>query len=266
MRKIFGLFIIILLVFGVSSCEGIKTYQDLDREFTTHLELVSNDYAEKVAYLNRLSTETLFSVVKIQKTSYFPYTSATGSGVIFTQDERYFYVLTNAHVIHATNQANATYLVYDYQKNQYEATLVAKDTSYDLAVLRITKGNLSIQNMTFATLNPSVGARAAILGYPSEQANAITIGRVKSYQSITIRDAISDLIEVNFDVIVSDNPVKPGSSGSIVVNDAMQLIGILYAGNFEEGASTSRFSFSIPVEKVIEFLLEHGFMKKEDES
>ena len=113
--------------------------------------------------------------------------------------------------------------------------------------------------MHFSPENPKIGDRTAILGYPVEQANAITLGNVLSYQNVNINDPISELIHVDFEVIVSNTPVKPGSSGSVVVNEEFQLIGILYAGNFSESQEFSTFSFSIPVESVIEFLIENDF-------
>lgn len=263
MRKMLVLWFTIFLIFGLMGCEGIKTSDDLNREFQEHLDYVRLDYEEKITYFNRLSTETLLSVVKIQKTSYFPYASSMGSGVIFTQNETHFFILTNAHVVYSQNQTNTIYSIIDYQGNRYTGDLLAEDSSYDLAVLRIPKGELAIHNMAFASKNPDIGARSAILGYPSDQANAITLGSVLSYQKVNIKDSTIPEIQIDFEIIVADNPVKPGSSGSVVVNQNMQLVGILYAGNFSDSSSVSKFSFSIPVEKVIEFLVAQGFTSME---
>jgi len=263
MKKLLALWVVILFTFTLSSCEGIKTYQDLDLEFTTHLEYYKEDYQSKIDYYNTLSTRTILSVVKIETIRYMPLSSSSGSGVIFTQDEQHYFILTNNHVIYTENEDRTVFSVFDYQGNKYTASLVASDTSYDLAILRITKGNLVIENLKFASKNPQIGERTAILGYPHEQANAITLGKVLSYQNVNISDPISDVIHVDFDVIVSDTPVKQGSSGSVVVNNQYQLIGILFAGNFSESEDFSTFSFSIPVEKVIEFLLANYFKYEE---
>ncbi|MBN2268749.1 MAG: serine protease [Acholeplasmataceae bacterium] len=263
MKKLFALWVIILFTFTLSSCEGIKTYQDLDLEFTTHLEYYKEDYQSKIDYYNTLSTRTILSVVKIETINYMPFSSSTGSGVIFTQDDTNYFILTNNHVTYSENEGRTDFSVYDYQGNKYTATLLASDTSYDLAVLKMPKGDLVIENLIFSSKNPMIDERIAILGYPHEQANAITLGKVLSYQNVNISNPISDVIKVDFDVIVSDTPVKQGSSGSVVVNNQFQVIGILFAGNFGESEDFSTFSFSIPVEKVIEFLLANDFKYEE---
>lgn len=259
MRKFLTFCLLFVSLFILTSCEGIKTYQDLEQEFNSHLEYYEENYQSKIDYYNTLSTRTILSVVKIEKTNYLPFSSATGSGVIFTQDDSHFYILTNHHVTYSENAERTTYAVYDYQGNKYLATLVVSDASYDLSILKISKGTLVLENMHFSPENPKIGDRTAILGYPVEQANAITLGNVLSYQNVNINDPISELIHVDFEVIVSNTPVKPGGSGSVVVNEEFQLIGILYAGNFSESQEFSTFSFSIPVESVIEFLIENDF-------
>ena len=266
MRKLLAFCLTLIFVLTLSSCEGIKSYQDLDSEFNSHLDYFKEDYQVKIDYYNTLSTRTILSVVKIEKTSYLPYSSSTGSGVIFTQDDTHYFVLTNNHVTYSENAERTSYAVYDFQGNKYSATLVASNSSFDLSVLKITKGDLVLDNLKFSSKNPEIGDRTSILGYPYEQANAITLGKVLSYQNVTISDPISEFINVDFDVIVSNTPVKPGSSGSVVINDKFQVIGILYAGNFSDSEDYSTFSFSIPVEKVIEFLIANDFTYEEGES
>lgn len=266
MRKLLTLFILLLFTLTLVSCKGIKTTQDLEDEFTMHLDYFKENYQSKIDYYNTLSTRTILSVVKIEKTSYSPYSNATGSGVIFTQDSTYYYILTNSHVTYTENPGRTTYVVNDYQGNNYDATLIATDSSYDLSVLRINKRSLVIDNMIFSSINSKISERAAILGYPTEQANVITLGEVLSYQEVTVGDTASDIVKVDFPVMITDTPVKPGSSGSVVINDKYQLIGILYAGTFSESGKTSLFAFSIPVEKVIEFLINNDFTYEEESS
>ena len=62
--------------------------------------------------------------------------------LFFTQDDSHFYILTNHHVTYSENAERTTYAVYDYQGNKYLATLVVSDASYDLSILKISKGTL----------------------------------------------------------------------------------------------------------------------------
>lgn len=259
MRKAMILSIFLVFTLFLTSCIGIKTKEDLNNEFITHLEYYKDNYQSKIDYYNTLSTRTILNVVKIERTSYSPFTTATGSGVIFYQDNVNFYILTNNHVAYSSNPDRTTYLIYDYQGNKYTGMLVASDSTYDLAVLSIRKRDYVIDNIIFSSFNPAVGERTAILGYPFEQANVITLGKVLSYQKVNIKDSTNNIIEVDFEIIVSDTPVKQGSSGSVVINDQFQVIGILYAGSFRDSEKFSTYSYSIPVEKVIEFLIKYDF-------
>ena len=63
----------------------------------------------------------------------------------------------------------------------------------------------------------------------------------------------ADEIGVDFDVLIMDIPVETGSSGSVVINDDYEVVGIIYAGNFLNNQETSEFSFAIPTAKIYEF-------------
>ncbi|PKK96177.1 MAG: hypothetical protein CVV58_07725, partial [Tenericutes bacterium HGW-Tenericutes-3] len=136
---------------------------------------------------------------------------------------------------------------------------------YDLALLRFEKKSTVLPVIEFAEANPLRNEKMAVLGYPGYQINAISLGNVIDYAPIDVESSSYDVINVLFDVLISDVPVKSGSSGSVSLNDEFQLVGIVYAGNFDDTSQTSEFTFSIPVEKVLEFFQLKQF-SLEDES
>lgn len=170
------------------------------------------------------------------------------------EDEFYYYALTNNHVVYYAGSSSVTYTVSDYFGNDYSATKVVSSSDYDLAVVRFRKSTEVLDVIEFATENAPIDSKLAVLGYPSFQINAITLGVVRDYAAIVIESSDSEVINVSFNVLVSDAPVKSGSSGSVVINEHYQLAGIVYAGNFSNSSDTSQFSFAIPLEKVLEFL------------
>ena len=259
MKKIYSFLIVLIMLITLSGCATVRTYDDLLADYQVHLEENKEVYQSYIDYFNYISTETIQSVVLVKKTVTGSTGSTTGSGVIFMEDEFYYFVLTNNHVVYYAGSSSVTYTVSDYYGNDYSATKIVSSSDYDLAVVRFRKTAVLLEVIEFAEENAPVDSKLAVLGYPSFQINAITLGVVKDYASIVIESSDSDVINVEFDVLVSDAPVKSGSSGSLVINEHYQLAGIVYAGNFSNSSDTSQFSFAIPLEKVLEFLEAVGF-------
>ncbi len=253
MKKIYLLLVFTLFIFVLAGCHQEITYDDLYLKYKEHIENNSEIYQLDIDYFNQLSLTTIKSVVLVEKLIMAAPGSATGSGVIIKSDVDFYYVLTNNHVIFVQNDVQFTYSISDYEGNKYVATLVAQNQDYDLAILKFSRGNLSLNSIELAPVNPDIDHRVAVLGYPTYQINAITIGNTLEYSPIELEGSISEIINVMFDVLISDVPVKSGSSGSVVINDDFQLVGLIYAGNFVDDSESSEYSFAIPVEKVYEF-------------
>ncbi|MBU1094603.1 MAG: serine protease [Firmicutes bacterium] len=253
MKKVIAIFIIFITSFSISACTVNKTYDDLYLEYSTHLEDNETNYLSTIDFFNHVSSEIIKSVVHVEKEIY-GVGSSTGSGVIIKLEGNDYYILTNNHVIYnASTTVNATYTVTDYLGNEYSAYLIDHSEDYDLAILRFTKRTFVLPVIDFADYNPRLGINLSILGYPSYQLNAITMGNVIDYAPIDVASSSYDVINVLFDVLISDAPVKSGSSGSVVINEQFQLVGLVYAGNFLDSSETSEYTFCIPVEKIYEF-------------
>ena len=265
MKKTMIVIMIFIIGMSLTACRVEKTYDDLYLEYLTHLEKNEVNYQSTIDYFNHVSSETIKSVVHIEKAVY-GIGSSSGSGVIIKADENHYYILTNNHVVYvADNIIRVDYIVTDYLGNEYSAILIENSEDYDLAILEIGRRSINLPVIELALHNPYRGTNLAILGFPSFQLNAITIGDAIDYAPIEVSSAAYEIINVLFDVLICDVPVKSGSSGSVVINRQYQLVGIVYAGNFEDTDDTSKYTFCIPVEKVFEFFqLKHFSL--EDES
>ncbi|MCR3906282.1 MAG: serine protease [Tenericutes bacterium] len=253
MKRFFSFLLMGLLIISLSGCTEVITYDDLYQDYQTHLNQNEPIYQSYIDYFNHISTETIKSVVSVKKTVFASSGSMTGSGVIFFEDSLYYYVLTNNHVVYEESNYSVNYSVGDYNGNNYSATLVANSSAYDLGIVRFRKGSEVLDVIEFALENTALDTNIAILGYPSFQINAITLGVAIDYSVIDIENPSTDIINVDFSVLVATAPVKSGSSGSVVINDLYELIGIVYAGNFTNSSDVSQYAFIIPVEKVYEF-------------
>ncbi len=250
--------IFLVLLFAVLSLQSCKSQQSYNDLYATYFDYVANNqsvYQDDIEYFNHVSMISLQSVVLVEKLVYNAPGSATGSGVIIDENTDYYYVLTNQHVVDSSTWPQINYIIGDYLGNQYQATLFAHSVDYDLAILKFMKSTTVLSPIPLAIRNVPVDQRIAILGYPYAQINAITLGKTLNYQFVEVDNSDGDEIGVLFPILITDAPVKSGSSGSLVVNNQFEMAGLVFAGSFIPGQESSLRSYVIPVEKIKEFIL-----------
>lgn len=249
MKKISQIILIVLLVFLTASCTQVKTYNELETEFENYLEKSKPNYIDLITNFNNLTEDVFSSIVRIDLAF------RHGTGVIFQADENYYYILTNAHVVY-TNEETNNHKVYDTNDCSYDFEIIDYSLDHDLAIIKIAKTK-ELTLATFSKLNSTKNNEVIIIGYHGEQKNAVSYGSVILFDTVDLKN--NEDVKVLFPVMISNNPIKSGSSGSIVVNSEGELVGILYAGSFENNQTTAKYAFSIPVEIIISYLEENGF-------
>lgn len=175
-----------------------------------------------------------------------------GSGVIYNEDSTKYYVITNNHVLDVSDEYSTyhdvvyTYNLFDYLGNKYAFSIDAMEEEYDLAVINFSKGSVDLPliSMELET-NPDSGERVIAIGQPEGQINAVSLGNIIAYQSVTSG--------VLFDCIISTVRINNGSSGGMLINYDGVLLGINTYGD-DEGESAA----SVPIEKVKEFLVDNS--------
>ena len=149
---------------------------------------------------------------------------STGSG--FALDAHT--LVTNRHVV--ADSAELQLSTYDGRDVAAEAASTA--ALADLAVVR-TVDELPTAPV-LADADPQVGDPVTVVGYPSGRQLTVTDGRVVA--------AVTDPLHVNLgQVLVTDAPVEPGSSGSAALDAEGRVIGVVYAKNADD------MSFVVPV-------------------
>lgn len=180
---------------------------------------------------------------------------ASGSGVILSEDG---YIVTNNHVI---DKADKIVVVLN-DKRSYQAKLIGKDPTTDLALLKIEgKGFPFVEYGNSDKVQ--IGEWVLAVGNPFNLNSTVTAGIVSAKgRNINILHDKDNMAIESF--IQTDAVVNPGNSGGALVNLRGNLIGINTAIASPTGSYTG-YSFAVPVslvKKVVDDLLRFGHVQR----
>lgn len=146
-------------------------------------------------------------------------TYSEGSGIVYTSDG---YIITNNHVIEeAADSSSATITVTLYDGTEYEAKIIGRDETTDLALIKIDAKDLKAAKFGDSS-EISVGELAVAIGNPlgQEFSGSVTVGYVSALnRSLTIDGTSYKLIQ-------TDAAINPGNSGGALLNAKGEVIGI----------------------------------------
>ncbi len=257
MKKILIFIFIISMSIGLVSCRN-KTYEELYEDYSMYLEEQQTLYDGYINFINEISSTTLKSVVSIEANFLTDGIQNIGSGAVIDEDDLYYYVLTNHHVISYQSSVSNSIYVNNYVNDAIIAEVLFSDASYDLAFLRIAKNiEVTVFDMNINEISSNIDL--VVIGYPSNQNHAITMGYFIEYRNVSVDSSNPLINQVNFPVLISSVPVKSGSSGSAIMNHDFELVGLIFAGRFQNGNEISTDSYAIPADKIIEFLELNGY-------
>ncbi len=176
-------------------------------------------------------------------------TRSSGSGVAFRDDG---HILTNRHVVDGAS--DITVIAADGRS--LDATVVGTDADTDVAVLKV---DARMPAATLGTVSGlRVGQQAIAIGSPLGLTGgpSVTVGVVSALG----RDFDPNDGPPLLDMIQTDAPISPGSSGGALVDSAGNVIGITTAvGVSEVGAEGLGFATPIDIARdVAEQLLNTG--------
>lgn len=183
-----------------------------------------------------------------------------GSGSIYKSDSTNSYIITNNHVIEgAVSSGNIT--VEFLNGDTVPAQIVGRDVAYDLAVLKINKGNLPTVSVGDSS-KLSVGDSVVAIGSPLGLASTVTSGIVSALNRPVTTGTIGAESYVN--AIQTDAAINPGNSGGALLDSQGRIVGVnsAIATLSSGGASGSiGLGFAIPIneaKRVIDELIASG--------
>ncbi len=173
--------------------------------------------------------------------------ASEGSGVIYKKSGQAAYVVTNNHVVAGAKQIK----VMLSNGKKVSASLVGKDATTDLAVLKINAANVTTVASFGNSSQLQDGQDVLAVGSPmgTKYANTVTKGII----SATNRAVKASSNAVTTNVIQTDAAINSGNSGGPLVNMAGQVIGINSMKLSSDGSGTSveGIGFSIPSNEVV---------------
>ncbi|MCQ6554446.1 trypsin-like peptidase domain-containing protein [Streptomyces sp. C10-9-1] len=191
-----------------------------------------------------------------------------GTGTGFVLDRR-GHILTNNHVVDPAGESGDITVTFSGGETA-EATLVGKDSGYDLAVVRVT-GVSGLKPLPLGNSDDvRVGDPVVAIGAPFDLQNTVTSGIISAKERpITAGGERGDGSDVSYvDALQTDAPINPGNSGGPLVDAQARVIGINSAiraadtGGADGGqAGSIGLGFAIPInqgKRVAEELINTG--------
>lgn len=213
-------------------------------------DIITNLTSNSISGIVKSCADTVVEITIETTSSFYTYeytAEGNGSGVIISQDG---YILTNNHVIDGANKIIVTLR----NGEEYEATLIGKDSKTDTAVVKIEATNLKYAVLGDSS-NLEVGDLAVVIGNPlGELGGTVTSGIISALErEIAIDGKTMNLIQ-------TDAAVNQGNSGGGLFNANGELVGIVTAKS--SGIGIENLGFAIPIndiQSVVDDLVEHGY-------
>ena len=179
--------------------------------------------------------------------------ASSGSGVIVSPDG---FIVTNNHVVDGGTDIEVTL----DDRREFEAELIGRDPSTDLALVKI-----DAEGLPFASFGDSdsllVGEWVLAVGNPFDLRSTVTAGIVSA------KGRAIDILDDRYSIesfIQTDAAVNPGNSGGALVSTRGELVGINTAIITRSGRYEG-YSFAVPsslAAKVVDDLKEFGTVQR----
>ena len=223
-----GTVVVVALVSGLlGGGIGAQFFRDSGSSLNpdTVLNNVGGDSASRpAASVAGVARRILPTVVSVETNSADG--SGNGSGAVIQSSSSQSYILTNNHVVLDVVTSGGAISVRLQSGDRYSATVVGRDPSYDLAVLRVNKGGLPVIPMGDST-KVVVGDGVIAIGSPLGLTGTVTSGIVSALRRPVTTNPSNSADETSFiSAIQTDAAINPGNSGGPLVDASGRMIGV----------------------------------------
>ncbi len=246
--------------FGGDEAE-VKAQKNVTREAPKASAGTSSEDQPAVRVAEQLSTSVVqVNVRAVQVTPFGTQQGeGVGSGVIYRDDG---YIITNNHVIappgsQAAEEVNVAFADGSTERGE----VVGRDRSTELAVIKVNRSNLPAAKFG-AGKDLVVGELAVAIGSPSGFQSTVTAGIISGLnREVPARLTGGQQDRALVDLIQTDAPISPGSSGGALADRDGEVVGINVAYLPPQQTGAESIGFAIPsdtVTSVANQLIENG--------
>jgi len=178
---------------------------------------------------------------------------SSGSGFVW---DTLGHIVTNNHVVQGADRITVTF----YDDTIVSARVVGTDPESDLAVVQVDAAAELLRPVQLGdSTQVKVGQLVVTIGNPFGLQSTMTVGIISALGRVLPVDS-DDPQEANYtipDIIQTDAPINPGSSGGVLVNEHGLVMGVTSAIISPLGVSIG-IGFAIPsviVQKVVPVLI-----------
>ena len=147
------------------------------------------------------------------------------------------YVVTNAHVVAGSRNVQ----VETPNGTRFTVKVVVFDPNTDLAILY--NPAIRLRPLTLVDKDPVRGTYGAVIGYPGGDSEKVVAAAVSGTERASGYNIYGDTV-VTRDIEVLAAQVIPGNSGGPIVNNAGQIIGVVFAASTTQ--SNVGYALTIP--------------------
>lgn len=222
---------LIVFIFFVLLCTNLTAQTVIDLQ--EHIRQASEEALEYVVQINTTTSVTDRSLPFITRSRELP---GVGSGIIFGKVGETVLVLTNAHVLRGTSEAN----IILSDGTEYNANDYFEHNNYDLAIVVFRTDDELSEAPLGNSDELNVGDFVLAIGSPLGFSGTVTFGIVSSIRLVD---------QQNQSYIQTDASINPGNSGGPLINLKGEVIGINTWIASRTGGNIG-LGFSIPINEV----------------
>lgn len=166
-------------------------------------------------------------------------------GTGFNIDEKGL-IVTNAHVVQNAEHVFISF----YQGKNFQGTVIEIYPTVDLAIIQVDGGDLPKLELE-QNFKGNQGDKVLIIGNPLEYSGIANKGVIKGNAAVK---------NIDVPVLLIEAPVNKGNSGSPVINEEGNVVGVIFA-TINLKKSETKLGAAIPIQYIVNKLTKRKMME-----